>query len=253
MRQFHWHPSLAVEPGSGKLSGLDNDKTRRVPRCPTSHFYFLNFPAQLSPLTAQQSSLRPDPSKTTYPLLLLFLTLFYHICLRLLAIPSGNTKATQPNQPKDHPVAQQHQLDDSFATGLNLQDNVPRCSAGSLEFNLLCPKDTMTVTLCVTTATMPCFKNSNDLDEVHSLSRYCFLYSSLGGLRLLFISCCAKQCINHLASSLCLPPKDIAPGQQTLQALAPKDFFTWIKWPISTRIVDTHSQDLSHMDLSSRT
>jgi hypothetical protein len=114
MRQFHWHPSLAVEPGSGKSSGLDNDKTRRVPRCPTSHFCFLNFPAQLSPLTAQQSSLRPDPSKTTHPLLLLFLTLFYHICLRLLAIPSGNTKATQPNQPKDHPVAQQHQLDDSF-------------------------------------------------------------------------------------------------------------------------------------------
>lgn len=51
----------------------------------------------------------------------------------------------------------------------------------------------MTVTLCVTTATMPGFKNSTDLDEVHSLSRYCFLYSSLGGLRLLFKSCCAKS------------------------------------------------------------
>jgi hypothetical protein len=43
----------------------------------------------------------------------------------------------------------------------------------------------MTVTLVTQPATMHAFKTS-DLDEVHSLSRYCFSYSFLGGLRLLF-------------------------------------------------------------------
>lgn len=49
----------------------------------------------------------------------------------------------------------------------------------------------MTVTLVTQPASMHAFKNS-DLDEVHSLSRYCFSYSSLGGSHLLFQSCCSQ-------------------------------------------------------------
>jgi hypothetical protein len=53
----------------------------------------------------------------------------------------------------------------------------------------------MTVTLVTQPATMHAFKT--DLDEVHSLSRYCFSYSSLGGLHLLFLY--------HVALKSCIP------------------------------------------------
>lgn len=60
----------------------------------------------------------------------------------------------------------------------------------------------MTVTLVTQPAAMHAFKNS-DLDEVHSLSRYCFSYSSLGGLHLLFLSCCAQIMYHDNLASLC--------------------------------------------------
>lgn len=94
-----------------------------------------------------------------------------------------------PNQPKDHPVAQQYtNITTVLPLCLKLQANIseliyqitePICSTSL-------PKDTMTVALVSQQATMPGFKNSADLDEVHSLSRYCFLYTQFPGrLRIL--------------------------------------------------------------------
>lgn len=48
----------------------------------------------------------------------------------------------------------------------------------------------MTVAVGQHPATMPGY-NSVDLDEVHSLSRYCFLYSSSWEACVVFSSCCA--------------------------------------------------------------
>lgn len=48
----------------------------------------------------------------------------------------------------------------------------------------------MTVAVGHHPATMPSY-NSVDLDEVHSLSRYCFLYSSSWEACVVFSSCCA--------------------------------------------------------------
>lgn len=76
----------------------------------------------------------------------------------------------------------------------------------------------MTVTLVTQPATMHAFKN--DLDEVHSLSRYCFSYSSLGGLHLLFYIMLRS---NHVHRQSCFTPR--IPVQETNNNQSPQGHF----------------------------
>lgn len=110
----------------------------------------------------------------------------------------------------------------------------------------------MTVTLVTQPATMHAFKT--DLDEVHSLSRYCFSYSSPGGFHLLFYTMLRS---NHVHRQSCFTlSKDTSPGINQ-QSIAPRTFSGTImpdfKDHYSMDIVDKAAGFLTYLDLSVRT
>lgn len=168
-----------------------------VPRCPTLLSSFFTF----------------SPTRLTLPngirLLLILQSTTHILYAPLFALaPQSSVLALPeelPKQPKGSILLRNLTTTprQCFATVLNLQDNVQRWSAGSKSPSALQPEDTMTVTLVPHPGNMPGYNNSVDLDEVQSLSRYCFLL--IWRLASAFISCCSRNPVLFLQSRF-LPP-----------------------------------------------
>lgn len=187
----YWrHPTRCLaRPSSSRasfaLSGLDcNDKTRRAPSKPNAGW---------SPFSVPCSTFVPNARSTTY-----LSTLDSHSPIHLLLFPARASE-----------TAKQAKRIFFSETGLGLlfsylrenHDSAPRCSshsapqvAGQLALpDLLVSfrdpaRDTMTVALLVSRpGNMPGYNTAVELNEVQSLSRYCFFFFTLT-IRIVFLS-----------------------------------------------------------------
>ncbi len=162
-----------------ELSLVDcNDKTRMPPRCPTSSSCVLVFlpnlsaqpPNRLLPSLAFQNTDSCDKPPPSSP------------ALAQQQQPKGLPKTAST---QDCSVARHHSISSGPCHSYTKQDlcqtNLPKFDLPDLQwFCLVLPvQDTMTVALLVShPGSMPGYSNTVDLDEVQSLSRYCFLFST---------------------------------------------------------------------------